>query len=101
MAASPSNEKLTEALKLLDEAAKLKKSELSELLEGRYSHLKETFQEKEKEVSDRVHRAVDAGREKADEWTQQIESEIREKPLRCLAVAAGVAFLLGMHVGRK
>jgi ElaB/YqjD/DUF883 family membrane-anchored ribosome-binding protein len=44
---------------------------------------------------------VDAGREKADEWTQQIESEIREKPLRCLAVAAGVAFLLGMHVGRK
>jgi ElaB/YqjD/DUF883 family membrane-anchored ribosome-binding protein len=52
--------------------------------------------EKYENVRDSAAEYYQAGREKAMEWESQIESYVREQPIKSLLMAAGVGCLLGM-----
>lgn len=100
-AAKSSNEKLSAALKLLDEAAKMKKEELTSVMGDQYSSLKEVFLSKEAQVAEHVQHAADSCREKTRQYTQSIEQDIQNKPWHYVAGAALGALLIGIHIGRK
>lgn len=53
------------------------------------------------DMKDRAADYVDAGREKALEFTGAIEQQIRERPVPSLAVAAGLGFALGFLYSRR
>ena len=52
--------------------------------------------EKYENVRDSAAEYYQAGREKAMEWESQIESYVREQPIKSLLMAAGVGMVLGM-----
>jgi ElaB/YqjD/DUF883 family membrane-anchored ribosome-binding protein len=41
------------------------------------------------------------GRDRAMEWEESIESYVQEKPLKALAIAAGVGLLIGLFWRRR
>lgn len=53
-------------------------------------------QEKYENARDAAAEYYQAGREKAMEWESQIESYVREQPIKSLLMAAGVGIVLGM-----
>jgi len=71
--------------------------------EERYDHMQETAQE----IRDKAQELMTQGKEVAAEyyeegrnqvlaWQQQLESQVREKPLQSLLIAAGVGLLFGL-----
>jgi len=52
--------------------------------------------EKYENVKDAAAEYYQAGRDKAVEWESQIESYVRERPIKSLLMAAGVGVVLGM-----
>jgi ElaB/YqjD/DUF883 family membrane-anchored ribosome-binding protein len=52
--------------------------------------------EKYENVRDSAAEYYQAGREKAMEWESQIESYVREQPLKSLLMAAGAGIVIGM-----
>ena len=68
-----------------------------------YDHMQETA----KEMRDKAQELMTQGKEVAAEyyeegrtqvlaWQQQLENQVREKPLQALLMAAGVGLLLGL-----
>ena len=55
VATKTSNDKLHEALKLLNEAAGEKKDEVKELVANKYTHLKEVISESQSKMSAKLH----------------------------------------------
>jgi ElaB/YqjD/DUF883 family membrane-anchored ribosome-binding protein len=103
---SDSNRKISEALELLNEAAKDKKEELRELLEGRYEHVKEAFQEATeagKDNFDRARRftaeAWEGGEEKVREFASHVDKDVHKNPWAYIGGAAVVTLLLGFILG--
>jgi DNA phosphorothioation-dependent restriction protein DptG len=105
-------EKISEALKLLEEAAKDKKDELQNIIKGRYNHLKDALLDKEDDVvkalkAARKHavsaarQATEMGTEKAKELAEEIEDRVRENPWPYLGGVAIGALLIGYILGRK
>lgn len=110
--AAAGNEKLSEALKLLEEAAKEKKDELQNMLKGRYSHLKEALGDKEEDVvkalaAARKHaleaatHATEIGTEKAREIAADVDKQVRENPWPYIGGVAIGALLIGYILGRS
>ena len=106
------NEKLSEALKLLEDAAKEKKSELQNMLKGKYSHLKEALNDKEQDIAEALHtakkRAVEAathateiGAERAKEIAAEVDEQVRENPWPYIGGVALGALLIGYILGRS
>src|SRR5262245_36243497 len=69
----------------------------------RYDHMQETA----KEMRDKAQELMTQGKEVAAEyyeegrnqvlaWQQQLESQVREKPLQSILIAAGVGLLFGL-----
>jgi ElaB/YqjD/DUF883 family membrane-anchored ribosome-binding protein len=69
----------------------------------RYDHMQETAQE----MRDKAQELMTQGKEVAAEyyeegrnqvlaWQQQLETQVREKPLQSLLIAAGVGLLFGL-----
>ena len=69
----------------------------------RYDHMRETG----KEMRDKAQELMTQGKEVATayyeegrnqvvEWQQQLENQVREKPLQSLFIAAGVGLLFGL-----
>lgn len=107
-----SNEKIGEALKLLDEAAKQKRDELRTLMSDKYTHLKNIIVETEssvgKSLSDaRRHAAEvatharDVGVEKAREFATDVDKHVHHNPWQYIAGTAAVGLLLGYMLGRN
>lgn len=84
------NEKITEALKLLDEAAKEKKDELRELIAEKYENLKEA-----------TGRARELSIEKTKELASTVDESVHENPWYYIGGVAIGALLLGYILGRK
>lgn len=84
------NEKITEALKLLDEAAKEKKDELRDLISEKYENLK-----------DATGYARDFGIAKTKELASTVDESVRENPWYYIGGVAIGALLLGYILGRK
>ncbi len=107
-----SSEKISEALKLLEEAAKEKKDDLKHALSDKYSHLKDLIGETEgnlaKSLSDARKHAIEAAThardvsvEKAREIATDVNKNVHGNPWPYIAGTAAVGLLLGYILGRN
>ena len=103
-----SNTKITEALELLNEAAKEKKDELQGLFTDQYSHIKQVMvagADQGKQFVDKArHLAQDAiveGEEKIKEVASEADKRVHKDPWPYIAGAAVVSLLLGYLMGSK
>ena len=105
-------ERLTDALKLLEETAKEKKEELTTLVSDKYSNLKETLSGSTHNVAEKLGdvkvkaadaatRAREAGSEKAKEVAKTLDENVHRNPWPYVGGTAVVALLLGYILGRK
>lgn len=106
------NEKISEALKLLEDAARQKKDELKSALSDKYTHLRDLIVETEggvvKSLSDARRHAIgaaahakDVGVEKARELARDVDKNVRNNPWPFIAGSVGVGLLLGYILGRN
>jgi len=107
-----SSEKISEALKLLEEAATQKRDELKSVISDKYKHLKNVIVESEhslvKSLSDARKHAVeaaihakDASVEKAREIAGDVDKSVHRNPWPYIAGTAAVGLLLGYILGRN
>jgi len=107
-----SSEKISEALKLLEEAAREKKDELKNAISDKYTHLKNAIVETEssfaKSLSDARKQAVEAAVhakdvsvEKAREVACNVDKNVHQNPWPYIAGTAAVGLLLGYILGRN
>lgn len=101
-----SNEKLAEALELINEALKQKKDEMWELISDKYSDIKDFFEDKVEEGKTVVNKtkkntlkAVEEGEETVKETAKQIEKGIKDNPWPYLGGVAFGFLLLGFIMG--
>lgn len=107
-----SNEKITEALKLLEEAAREKKNDLRDLMANKYSNLKELVSDTEydikeslaiakKRASDILSKATDIGERRVKEVAAQLDDNVRANPWPYIGGVALTGLLIGYILGRK
>lgn len=110
--ANTSNVSITEALKLLEEAAKQKKDELKSVMSDKYIHLRNAIVETEKgfvkSLSAASTHAVEAaaharevGVEKARELAGDVDVLVRRNPWPYIGGTAAIGLLLGYILGRN
>lgn len=59
------------------------------------AQVREAASQKFEELRNHASECCEQGRERAEQWEQNIESYVREKPVKALLLAAGVGFLMG------
>ena len=107
-----SSENIAEALKLLEEAAKLKKDELRTVLSDKYTNLKDLVMEHEstlaKSLSDAKKHALEAAArakevsvEKGKELAGDVDKRVHQNPWPFIAGSAVFGLLLGAILGRS
>jgi ElaB/YqjD/DUF883 family membrane-anchored ribosome-binding protein len=103
-----STAKISEALELLNEAAKEKKDELKDLMVNRYSHIRDamaTGVEHQKEVLKHAQaiaqRAIVQGKEKAKDIATDVDKRVHKDPWVYIAGTAAASLLLGYLMGSK
>jgi len=112
MNTTASAEKISEALKMLEEAAKEKKSELQNMLKGKYSTFKEALIDGEQDLADALgvakKRAIKAaenageiGAKRARELAEELDEQVHENPWHYIGGVALGALLIGYILGRK
>lgn len=94
-------QKIEEALSLLDEFARDKKDELKLRILSDYAHVKELLQGNGKvhEVKEKVQEAIHQGETLAKESLYELEAEIHKSPMKYVGTIAAGAFLLGFVLG--
>jgi ElaB/YqjD/DUF883 family membrane-anchored ribosome-binding protein len=103
---------ISEALKLLDEAAKQKKDELKSVMMDKYTHLRSVIVDSEsslvrsladarKHAAEAAALAKDLGVEKARDMADDLDKSVRSNPWPYIAYTAGVGVLLGYILGRN
>lgn len=106
------SEKISEALKLLEEAAREKKDEFRSMITDKYEHLKnavigaehsvaDTLSAAQKRVVEAMVQAKDVSTKKVKEVANTVDESVHEKPWHYIAGAGAVFFLLGYILGRK
>jgi ElaB/YqjD/DUF883 family membrane-anchored ribosome-binding protein len=107
-ATSHSNEKIAEALKLLNEAAQEKKSEVASMLTDKYETLKQVVVDSEKSMGHAFargeRRAVEAAlqaKEFGIKKAKEVDEHVHDNPWPYIGGAALVGVLLGYILGRK
>jgi ElaB/YqjD/DUF883 family membrane-anchored ribosome-binding protein len=103
-----SHTKISEALELLNEAAKEKGDELKGLMADRYSHIREAMtagvergKEVLKQTQDLTQQAIVQGKEKAVEIATDVDKRVHKDPWAYIAGAAVASLLLGYLMGSK
>lgn len=101
-------DKLEEALELLNEAAREKKEELQEAVEGRYSDLKDLLIEQAENglsmlnhAKKRIAKTLQQEEEKILTRAKDLDRTVRRNPWPVVGGAAVSALLLGVILGRK
>lgn len=106
------NEKITEALKLLEEAARDKKDELRHLMANKYAHLKDVASDTEhdikeslaiakKRAADALAQATDIGEKRAKEIAGEVDESVHENPWPYIGGVALASLLIGYILGRN
>jgi ElaB/YqjD/DUF883 family membrane-anchored ribosome-binding protein len=104
-------EKINEALRILDEAAKENKDQLTQVTSGKYDSLKSAIVD-EKGIKERLALAAqkaadlaahvkEVSAEKAKEIAGAVDKSVRENPWPYIGGVAVGALLLGFILGRK
>ncbi|MCR4336360.1 MAG: DUF883 domain-containing protein [Candidatus Omnitrophica bacterium] len=103
-----SSGKISEALELLNEAAKEKKDELKGLLTDKYSHIKQAMAagtEQGKQILEKAkHLTQDAivgGEEKIKEVVSEADKRVHKDPWPYIVGAAAFSLLFGYLMGSK
>ena len=107
-----SNEKISEALKLLEEAAREKKDELRHLVAHKYTYLREalgdtghhvaqTLTDAQKKALEALLHAKDVSAEKVKEVATCVDKDVHERPWAYIGGAALGAFVLGLVLGHR
>ena len=103
-----SNEKIAEALKLLNEAAQEKKSDVSGMIADKYEALKQVIVDSEKSVGHAFmrgeKRAVEAAMQAKDfgiKKAKEVDDHVHDNPWPYIGGAALVGILVGYILGRK
>ena len=102
------SDKIYEAIELLNEAAKDKKAELYELIDDKYSYIKEVLTEKAetgKEVVNQAKkqllRTLVEEEEKIVKKAKDLDKKVRRNPWPLLGVVAFGSVLFGIIMGKK
>lgn len=106
------NEKLAEALRLLEDAAKGKKEELRTLVSNKYRNLKDALGETKLDMAEAVAaarkrtmeaalQAKDLGLVKAKEIAAEMDEQVHEYPWPYISGVAVAALLIGYILGRN
>lgn len=106
------HDKLNEALKLLEEAARDKQDDLRQLVSDKYKHLKSAIGDTEHTVIESLAEAgkrtlegtlhvKDAGAEKLRQATSAIDEHVHANPWPFVGGTALAALLLGYILARK
>lgn len=93
--------KIHEALDLLNEAAREKKIELTDMLTDRYAHIKKAVALEAQKVEHMAHDAVVESEKKIRDATAKVDSAVRRDPWPYVAGSAAVALLIGYLMGSK
>ncbi|MBF0483124.1 MAG: DUF883 family protein [Candidatus Omnitrophica bacterium] len=103
-----SSTKISEALELLNEAAKEKKDELKNLMVNKYAHIKEAMNAEVdqgkaalQQTKDMAQKVMVEGKEKVKEIAGHADKCVRQDPWSYIAGTAAVAILLGYIMGSK
>ncbi|HBA84231.1 MAG TPA: DUF883 domain-containing protein [Verrucomicrobia bacterium] len=105
---TPSDEKINEALELLNQAVKEKKTEIRNLVSEKYGELSTMFSSVGEEVSGHMQGASEAlrdiqnrSKERAKELAEEMDHRVHESPWTSLGFAALGALVIGYVLGRK
>jgi ElaB/YqjD/DUF883 family membrane-anchored ribosome-binding protein len=101
-----SNAKISEALELLNEAAKEKKDELKGIIADRYSHFHEAMtagvdhgRDVFKHSQDLAQEAIVHGKERVIEIAGDLDKRVHKEPWTYIAGAAVTSLILGYLMG--
>ena len=105
-------EKITEALKLLEEAARDKKDEVRNLMANKYSHLKDVVADAESDIkeslaiakkraTDALSKATDIGEQRAKAIAGDVDESVHENPWPYIGGVALASLLIGYILGRN
>jgi ElaB/YqjD/DUF883 family membrane-anchored ribosome-binding protein len=92
-----SNAKISEALELLNEAAKEKKDELKGLMVNKYSHIRDAMTS----GVEHAQEVIGQGKEKVIEIASDVDKRVHKDPWVYIAGAAAASLLLGYFMGAK
>ena len=106
------SEKITEALKMLEDVARDKKDEVSKLMTNKYAHLKDVASDAEhdikeslaiakKRTTDALSQATDIGEKRAKEIAEDVDEIVHENPWPYIGGVAVVSLLIGYILGRS
>ena len=102
------NDKLKEALELLNEAAKEKREELYELIGDKYSHVREILNDRTengKEAADRLKKHITKSlkeeEEKLIDKAKEFDENIHENPWFYLGIVAVSSMVLGIMMSHR
>jgi ElaB/YqjD/DUF883 family membrane-anchored ribosome-binding protein len=73
-----------------------KADELREAAHETRDQIRERSQELSTHAQEVASEYYQLGREKAQEWEQTLEAQIREKPIQSLLIAGGIGLFLGL-----
>ena len=103
-----SNQKISEALQLLEEAAKEKREDVRKLISDKYAGVKNLFVSTEAQVTDALRKArsyasekASYGEEKVKEYSKALDQEVHRNPWHYIGGAALGGLLLGFILGKK
>lgn len=106
--ATHSNEKIAEALKLLNEAAQEKRSDVTGMIADKYEALKQAIADSEKSVGHAFmrgeKRTVEAAlqaKEFGIKKAKEVDEHVHDNPWPYIGGAALVGILVGYILGRK
>jgi len=93
---------------LLDEVAREKKEDVSDLLTGKYEALREVFRGMDSEVTDKARHGAEhlgelkeAATERVKDTASRVDHKIHEDPWKALGLSVLGALAVGFLLGRK
>jgi len=96
-----SNVKITEALELLNEAAREKKDELKGLLNDRYSHIKQAMSMGTEQIIEKAKQFTEESKEKLVDVASEADKRVRQNPWPYIAGAAAASLIVGYLMGKR